>query len=1416
MKFLIIFGVILILHMVKTSAMRKHCLATIDVTETYSTKHAISDSCVTDDISRLHIYQDVESIQPNKTTIYKTTIQRKYFQKDWMQCRPALHEQGPLSIIRINPDASIHVEQHACSTKCNVHIDKTEGTIVLESGTINFYEIDGKTTVRGWFKFKQTVELSSTCEQLTVKCGPDIQIMKVCFNENFSCIKLFRQYWLPEKFGHAFCQNLELIILMSIIILSFIIVKILLKTYLAFVLFPFYYPLCYLLSLFQDKVCATCKICGQTYHPFTKCSLTCTCGATFMSTQELWKHRKTLSCPGPKISVKAIKMCKSQSINFTLVIMLCILLSSLISPVRAYTLEELQPWRKDSRNQETILTINSILGVCILAFCSLGILAYAVIKSIVTKSYPKCKMCMCYHQRDLSCNWCICGKSTIVSDAEIKLDSKSFSLGHVADSRCIASHINQKYKNISMVNVVLIGIIGILISLSPVYANPYASCTSGNKTPKQTYPYYLRTCVTPDIQVTNDDLLLLVNTAKFESDKFCEIESKLAKLACDSKTRRDFQGSIKLLVDSVKNIILNTTICKELNLSVCSTLSNNQKLHRCKRILLKDHASLKENIKFAMELMLSGFGGEIKFHPSLKGKESEVIFREFFQTLPYNNEYKEFAVLKKFAVQLRQIELLLKMYTSKDITYLTATGGYVSTNIDTKNIHDTCTGEEPTPEPPTTPAPTPTSRIEPKDMGPIISGPESLIPRKDKEDNSTIMAKSGEDLEVDYDEIPIEVLGGQDGEFAAKSDTERIILRKIKKCTITDAFRCKKKKNKGISENLVVCNGHGLFVKPPDYFPCNGVDIGCYCYAKNCLVDSTELDPTEYVECQSIGKAGIILTPKTLLHNNMADYTKQIQSETVDDLIVHAFKKTAYTPKIKPTYNPVTIQGQETAEGMMNSYITGIIPAIEGKSTGFKVYAPGTKKELLDIIITVSKARTKSTYRYLYSTGPTKTINVKYAEKCTGRCPKDIPREGVGYLTFSKESTSQWGCEEYGCLAIGEGCVYGSCMDVIENEYEIYKKKYETKKEVEICFAMSQESYCKEITIDEAIETEKIELSFQTQEIDELPELIAVRKGRIYTGDIADLGAFGSGCGSIQKIRHLTFGTGTPDWSYFCHAADNKDIVVRKCAINNYQACQHLTRRDDLMNVKFTLESRTTQENHPVSGLLDAKDITRFYNESYYWGNLDVQKSMHSIGFINFKLMLGDISYKTYTEKLSFEITGSCAGCVDCADDISCDVHIVSEYETSCPIHAADCIPYINRILIQPGITQHGIKVKCNTNNTNIRFTICGQAFGPKVTIVQPSVVDIDSDGQTAYIVQKNNECNTWLCKVMKEGKFTIGSLWNPFSGLSSFFSWIGMILMGVMIGMFIYFVGIPIAKKVIESMKKKELEYQKINSKTE
>ncbi|QRW41714.1 MAG: glycoprotein [Udune virus] len=1419
---------------VDAKSARRHCLANIDASETYLTRHAISDACITDDISRIHVYQDVENFYPNKTTVYRTTIRRKFFQKDWQSCKPELNEQGPLSILRINPDATMHIEQHACSSSCNIQLDKSEGTIILESPTSNFYEIDGKQTIRGWFKFKQVVELSSTCDQITIKCGQQLQILKVCFNENFSCMKMFRQYWLPEKFGRAFCQNIELIILMSIIIISFIIVKILLKTYLVFLLFPFYYPMCYVLSLFQSKICASCKICGQTYHPFTKCSLTCACGATFMSTQELWQHRKTLSCPGPKISVKAIKMCKSQSINFTMVIMLCVMLSSLISPVKAYDLEELQPWlKKEKMIQKThLLYYDSALSLLITIFSMLVVSSFFVLKKIFQKSYPKCKMCMCYHKRDLSCNWCICGRSTIVSDSEIKLKSNVMTLAHVGDDRCIQSYTALKYQRFAMAKGLIIMILALAITVSPAFANPYAQCAANQKTPEQTYPYYLAKCEIPSITLDANDITLLKDLTKFDNDRFCEIESKLAKMACDTTTREKFRIELYKIMNSVEEIILNTSMCAQMNLTICAAFYNEKTNFTCRFIRQQDRETLEKNLDFAMQLLLAGFGGQIKYHPELTEKPVEEVFTKFFRKLPYNARYPKIYNFKKAAIQIRQLKLLLDMNKNTDILYITTTGGYISTNLDKTTTNYTCEvittkPRQQTPPNPVKETPKPEKpTAEPEGQGQSMTTPFS---HEQEERNMTmpsgskpgILQKSDDGMDEirydqDEDEGMFDILVPSDDGFLTKTGFGHASNRKVAQCVVTGSYKCKKKKNKGITETLAVCNGAGLYKQPYSFHSCKSIDIGCFCYNKECTQEQPEIDPTEYVECESAGSATIIKTPKMLVHDNILEYTKQLQHETIDDLTIHAFKKTAYSPKIKPSYTPVTIQGQETAEGMMNSYITGIIPAIEGKSTGFRIYAPNTRNELMNVILTVSKARTKAEYRSLYTTGPTRTINVKYAELCTGRCPKTIPKAGKGYLTFSKESTSQWGCEAYGCLAIGEGCVYGSCMDVIDNEFEIYKKKYETKKEVEVCVIMSEESYCKEVNIDEPIETEKLELAFQTQEIDELPELIAIRKGKIYTGEIADLGAFGSGCGSIQKIRHLTFGTGTPEWSYFCHAATNKDIVIRKCAINNYQACQHLTKRDDLSMSHFRLETKKNAPEESISELLDAKDIKQFYNESYYWGNIDIEKNMHSIGFINFKLMLGDVNYKTYKEKVSFDMTGSCAGCIDCAEDISCDIEITSEYEASCKIHAADCVPYTERILVKPGITQHGLKFKCISNNTKIHLEICDQLFGPKVTIVQPARIDIDSDGQTAYIVQKNEECATWLCKVMKEGTFGIGALLNPFASIKSFFSWIGMIILFILTGLFVYFVGIPMTKKFVDFLKKKEIEYQRLRAKNE
>nr|7A56_A Chain A, Envelopment polyprotein [Bovine Schmallenberg virus BH80/Germany/2011] len=425
------------------------------------------------------------------------------------------------------------------------------------------------------------------------------------------------------------------------------------------------------------------------------------------------------------------------------------------------------------------------------------------------------------------------------------------------------------------------------------------------------------------------------------------------------------------------------------------------------------------------------------------------------------------------------------------------------------------------------------------------------------------------------------------------------------------------------------------------------------------------------------------LTPKSINHPDIENYIAALQSDIANDLTMHYFKPLKNLPAIIPQYKTMTLNGDKVSNGIRNSYIESHIPAINGLSAGINIAMPNGES-LFSIIIYVRRVINKASYRFLYETGPTIGINAKHEEVCTGKCPSPIPHQD-GWVTFSKERSSNWGCEEWGCLAINDGCLYGSCQDIIRPEYKIYKKSSIEQKDVEVCITMAHESFCSTVDVLQPLISDRIQLDIQTIQMDSMPNIIAVKNGKVYVGDINDLGSTAKKCGSVQLYSEGIIGSGTPKFDYVCHAFNRKDVILRRCFDNSYQSCL-LLEQDNTLTIAST-------------------------------SHMEVHKKVSSVGTINYKIMLGDFDYNAYSTQATVTIDEiRCGGCYGCPEGMACALKLSTNTIGSCSIKS-NCDTYIKIIAVDPMQSEYSIKLNCPLATETVSVSVCSASAYTKPSI---------------------------------------------------------------------------------------------------
>ncbi|AIN55742.1 glycoprotein precursor [Pacui virus] len=547
-------------------------------------------------------------------------------------------------------------------------------------------------------------------------------------------------------------------------------------------------------------------------------------------------------------------------------------------------------------------------------------------------------------------------------------------------------------------------------------------------------------------------------------------------------------------------------------------------------------------------------------------------------------------------------------------------------------------------------------------------------------------------------------------------------------------------------------------------------DHGMYCFDQKCESARAFIHESRISGCKLAKDLQLQQKDVTVsLHKNLDEYLESIKTNLMQGLKVDKYVPTAGLPKHVPVYKHLTLQGSETAEGISSSFVKFSMAAITGSSGGFHINTPDGKI-LFDIVVYILNSEISSLYDFSYITGQTRSLKTFHDEQCTSSCPKTIPNKPAEAISFFKERTSNWGCEEWGCMAINTGCLFGWCQDVISNDARVYQKSNEGTIKIKLCISLPTDTFCHDIDGTEPAIGETISAQLSTVEVEHFKTPVLIRDGSVFYGQINNKGSFAPICGSVQKIKKRTFGSGNPQVDYTCHAAQRKDVIIRKCFDNWYKSCKLLTPYDVIIGRK-TNETITLKKNN------------------INLGNLEV------------KIMLGDITFKQFAENVEIHYKAKCVGCIDCIDGISCNIEIHMDRDVSCPIKSEDCNLFYSQLMIMSGKSDYDIKMKCQNKIDSIELSICGTSQKVPLEVVQhKDKIEIDNNDSPTYIREEDLRCSTWLCKVYNEGIGGFTGLLKLITG--EFYYWILGVGIAFLALIFIIYLLMPVIKKLLTNVK--------------
>ncbi|WMC17273.1 glycoprotein precursor [Parker's Farm virus] len=1396
-----------------------------------NTTSAIGEFCVKDDVSLMRsITKTIK--RDNQKPDYTVTYYRTFIVKDWEQCNPIISAKGDISAFGINDDGTIIVKTYICRANCDIELDKENAEIILKSDKVNHFSLAGSLSMTGWFKMTKRISLESTCEHISVMCGSKKMTLHACFKTHRSCVRYFKNSFLPSYIIENFCQNLEIILLISFISVTFTFLMILSKTYLIYLLLPVFILPSYLYGKLYNKYFKLCKTCLLAVHPFSKCPLNCVCGSRFSNTDALRIHRLSTMCQGYKSLSKARACCKNKGLSFITAVLSGILFFSFITPINSQEIDSKELKIKDYRDiPEEILSLNEninnikyqiklikIIIIPIIIIVAIVILYLEIIiENIFNRLHVICSYYSMIHKRTglkfnseftNKCGECTCGYSEHAynspNDYELTIDES-----HKLTEYCRYKSVKKYDKYLRFVCFIII------ISLTiPIGAAEFCYKTNQFLTVQQIeqcafynnlsqdYPNDFRQVVIENKleEILSEDEMYIINKSASEAWDIIETVQNLNKKALyEALYYSRHCENIKGLKQFAAYANFGwKTFVKTHHLHVCGKISY-KFICRC---ISEDRVDFCVSTDFDPQKEVENYykanTGSKKLDIITLLKTIKIAFPGISSFLIdyyyYNNKLYE---LQLFLNRLRTsvntntqlsgiVNFTNHLLNSSEPVNMASEApqfytmeNYRKESTDNLKLATTDFVECNSPQVLSCVYSIKTENVL---TYLICSNQNQKYVLKDPVFN-TIKISNKLCAKDKFCHIPFEKTTEREFNKISKSvcsfkdfqENPGIFKTGLVKCIVSKYGYCTTIRSE--SWPVVMCEDHYYYSSGEKHS--HDGEIGEQCLAEDCLSKRFPISNDYIKNCKWENIEHKNQDPQHHEFHDMQSYIKYLEKDISTNLLIGEFHHTANFPKVIPSFKSMYLIGSETEDGLINSYIQGEIPAIGGLSSGIRVKTPNGN-DLFDLIIYIKKADFKANYEHVYTTGPTETINVIHDEKCTGKCPEIIPQKDGTWLTFSREHTSSWGCEEFGCLAIGSGCVFGSCQDVIKPELPVYRKSEDETPDVEFCVITSSESFCTKLISSEPIITEKIQIGFETVQSANMPKLLALKKGKIYSGAINDLGSSSQMCGSVQMANNQIIGTGKPKFDYICHAARRKDIIVRRCFDNHYELCKLLQYKSD---INFELDNTT----------LKAYLLNK------------------NTGTIKYKIQLGDVLYKTFVESLSIDYTVQCAGCIRCTKGISCHFKINSESAGSCKLKTT-CENFQKTIQITPGDSDHYVKILCK-DDMPIEIELCNNKKSVKPTIDNSNIkLELNKVNEPSYIKESDNRCGTWLCKVSDEG---ISIIWDGlFGDFSKITKWVIVVIISIFGILIMFYLIFPCCKRLKGLLEYNERLYQIENKK--
>ncbi|AWV56682.1 envelope glycoprotein [Lisianthus necrotic ringspot virus] len=595
------------------------------------------------------------------------------------------------------------------------------------------------------------------------------------------------------------------------------------------------------------------------------------------------------------------------------------------------------------------------------------------------------------------------------------------------------------------------------------------------------------------------------------------------------------------------------------------------------------------------------------------------------------------------------------------------------------------------------------------------------------------------------------------------TECDRIVPSYTRSCLENPEVSC----SCSINDNVV----YEVMVKNGNLYSENTRMANCKDYI--CDVQPTNNQQSLYLcarGCQQFKKhyaniriAGIIpkYTTTYALNSTDAMHLSRIRSgiissvrvqDVIDDYIIQ--KQRSYNlPPISEEVPPESMLSRQSlvySSKVDNKYRYLIEMNIKKDSGTIYALHDGTVSMPVHIMIYVQSAGVTYKLKKLYKTAPVLYTHPDYLVTCTGSCSDcRKQKKQQKYHNFCIEPTSYRGCEEFGCLAMSEGAICGSCSNVYDmsKSMEIFEI-LESHVKIRLCTKFLDGYKCNFFEDKVPHKTDDYQINLNTDLHNDIlsPGMkIAIDgSGNIYKGNIVSFGDPSNSFGHPQlddrgELLFAQKSLMSSQIKWECGAVQPKIVTIKQCGYDTFRFHQSLTKISDA----------------PYR-IADQSEI--FMERSFVTGNLkmvfDLNKEIFQVPSV--------------TPKLT-SVATSCTGCINCAGGLACLLEFRSDFSFSASLEWEHCTFKSSEMPIKKEFNKITMIAFCRINPEKLPIKIYPESNKQNMVAISISKMDIhDQDS----IIDNNDDMSN--DERTHESDNTFAKFWewisSPFNWVASFF----------------------------------------------